>query len=376
MKKYILLLAFIFVFSSFGLSAKAAVSATASGCVYGSSFSATTGQPCVTPTPVIPTQNSSVSVSALSPNSGAVGTSVVITGSGFTSNNSVSFGGGYLNSLSSSNGTTITFTVPNALGYCPPVFNGMMVACPELSRLVTAGNYNVSVVNANGISNTVSFTVTGSGIVPPPTPIPTPTSPVISGISGPQTLSVNTQGTWSVTATYGNNGNLSYSVNWGDTPIAYPMSTSATTPMTQQSATFTHSYATAGIYNPTFTVTNVNGLTARASLSVNVGGVTNPIHPCPVVDSNNSTSGVGTDCVKINPIPPKTCFFNNVLRVGSKGDDVKCLQAYLGIDADGFFGNQTKISIEAWQKNHGLNADGVFGPKSRTASNLGSTTTQ
>jgi hypothetical protein len=101
-------------------------------------------------------------------------------------------------------------------------------------------------------------------------------TPVISGVNGPQSLSVNQQGTWTVTAYNQNLGNLSYSVVWGDENI-YPYLTtnSLRNPITQQSATFTHSYLQAATYNPIFTVTNSNGQNAQTSLSVVVGSGTN-----------------------------------------------------------------------------------------------------
>ena len=97
-------------------------------------------------------------------------------------------------------------------------------------------------------------------------------SPVISGVSGPQSLNVNETGTWTVNATDSSNGNLSYSVNWGDMMV-YGNGASTISPqyLVQQSATFTHAYSYAGNFSPTFTVTNVNGKSASTSLSVNVG---------------------------------------------------------------------------------------------------------
>ena len=107
-------------------------------------------------------------------------------------------------------------------------------------------------------------------------PFPVGTSVVISGVSGPQSLNVDQTGTWTVTASDSSGGNLSYSVNWGDQPYIVYSNMSLTASMSQQSATFTHSYTVAGTYNPIFTVTNTSGLSAQTSLSVNVGGVTNP----------------------------------------------------------------------------------------------------
>ena len=123
------------------------------GCASGDLYNSLTGQACVvtTTTPVI---------TSISPTSGPVGTQVTITGSGFTStDNSINFGGGYINGLDS-NGTNITFSVPNSLGFCPPSLGGVVKACPMLERMVNAGSYDIFVENINGTSDTLSFAVT------------------------------------------------------------------------------------------------------------------------------------------------------------------------------------------------------------------------
>ena len=51
------------------------------------------------------------------------------------------------------------------------------------------------------------------------------------------------------------------------------------------------------------------------------------------------------------------------LRKGSKGDDVKQMQAKLGLAADGDFGPGTEAALKKWQAANGLTADGVAGPK-------------
>jgi len=51
------------------------------------------------------------------------------------------------------------------------------------------------------------------------------------------------------------------------------------------------------------------------------------------------------------------------LRRGSKGDDVKKMQAKLGLTADGDFGPGTEAALKKWQAANGLTADGVAGPK-------------
>lgn len=51
-----------------------------------------------------------------------------------------------------------------------------------------------------------------------------------------------------------------------------------------------------------------------------------------------------------------------ILKVGSKGSEVKQLQQVLGVGADGVFGNGTAEALKKWQKENGLAADGVAGP--------------
>lgn len=53
-----------------------------------------------------------------------------------------------------------------------------------------------------------------------------------------------------------------------------------------------------------------------------------------------------------------------LLRIGSKGDDVKKLQQKLGVDvgnAVGTFGPKTEAAVKAWQKANGLTDDGIVG---------------
>jgi hypothetical protein len=106
--------------------------------------------------PMPPPQGTGVEVSSISPASGAIGTQVTIYGSGFTSTeNRVQFGSGAIANLNSYDGKTLSFTVPSYLGpYCPPGN-----ACPMYVMVVSPGVYGVTVVNANGTSNSSQFTV-------------------------------------------------------------------------------------------------------------------------------------------------------------------------------------------------------------------------
>jgi putative chitinase len=50
-----------------------------------------------------------------------------------------------------------------------------------------------------------------------------------------------------------------------------------------------------------------------------------------------------------------------LLKKGSNSDDVKKLQAKLGLAADGIFGAGTETKIKEWQAANGLTADGIVG---------------
>jgi peptidoglycan hydrolase-like protein with peptidoglycan-binding domain len=60
----------------------------------------------------------------------------------------------------------------------------------------------------------------------------------------------------------------------------------------------------------------------------------------------------------------KTNRINRTLKKGIKGDDVKKLQEFLGLLADGSYGSQTAEKVKEWQLQNGLTPDGVFGSKS------------
>jgi len=50
-----------------------------------------------------------------------------------------------------------------------------------------------------------------------------------------------------------------------------------------------------------------------------------------------------------------------LLKVGSRGEEVKKLQAKLGLGADGVFGPGTETAVKKWQADNGLTADGLVG---------------
>lgn len=55
-----------------------------------------------------------------------------------------------------------------------------------------------------------------------------------------------------------------------------------------------------------------------------------------------------------------------LLKIGSRGQEVKLLQQKLNLSADGIFGIGTQSAVKRWQARNGLVADGVVGPKTWT----------
>ncbi len=226
---------------------------------------------CGTNPPPIPTGG--VSLYNESPTVGVVGTTVTLTGFGFTNNNTILMDGNVAATnvpITSSiaiacttNPTchgginqSIVFTIPSSLSpNCPA---GSM--CPMYMRQVTPGQYTVTVQNSNGTSNALTFTVTGSS---------NNQQLSITGLDAPASLALGTTGTWTVHALSNGQGNLHYSVVWGDenmytgSGIMAPQNTT-----TQSSATFTHAYSRSGNYTPVFTVSDDYGHTVSAQNTV------------------------------------------------------------------------------------------------------------
>ncbi|MCM2339283.1 MAG: peptidoglycan-binding protein [Burkholderiales bacterium] len=156
----------------------------------------------------------------------------------------------------------VTLTCPSgascAMAYTPEQTGQTATFIHSYSK---AGTYNptFTVTNSSGKSTQTSLSVKVEE---------TTTTPVVLSVSGPQTLNVNQTGTWTVNASDSSVGNLTYYVSWGDDGDT---DASEAWRSSQQSATFTHYYLKAGTYGPKFFVTNSNGKTGSASVSVKVG---------------------------------------------------------------------------------------------------------
>ena len=62
-----------------------------------------------------------------------------------------------------------------------------------------------------------------------------------------------------------------------------------------------------------------------------------------------------------------------LLKVGSRGEDVKAVQQFLGLSADGIFGKGTEQAVKDFQKLNGLGVDGLVGKGTWAAMGLSDT---
>jgi len=62
-----------------------------------------------------------------------------------------------------------------------------------------------------------------------------------------------------------------------------------------------------------------------------------------------------------------------ILKIGSRGKEVKELQEFLEIGSDGIFGSGTASSVKKWQSENGLTVDGIVGPATWDAMGLATT---
>lgn len=176
----------------------------------------------------------SVHIDAIEPATTTAGSKVTLTGSGFDGDTKVWVGRQAASDVEVQSDSELSFTVP----------------------AIAAGSHRVIVVSDEGRSNRVSLEVEKA----------VKARVSINGIDAPNRLSVDEEGTWTVHAASNLEGNLSYSVDWGEDNLMMARRSSGLE--TQSSATFTHSYVEAGTYHPKFTVTDEKGNKASVSASV------------------------------------------------------------------------------------------------------------
>lgn len=117
----------------------------------------------------------------------------------------------------------------------------------------------------------------------------------ITGIDAPSELETGEEGTWTVNVESVAEGNLSYSVVWGDEGMLSRMMGGE---RTQSSATFSHTYDEEGTYTPRFTVTDEDGNTVSES-AVSVTVSDEDEEDAPSITSLSKTSGYAGDTLTI-----------------------------------------------------------------------------
>ncbi|MFA5744961.1 MAG: peptidoglycan-binding domain-containing protein [Candidatus Paceibacterota bacterium] len=209
-------------------------------------------------------------ISSISPSSGTVGTTVTIYGTNIGLSypyNNVEFykNGQYVATLSASSviaqNQSVTFTITNA------IMEG-----------IAAGAYQIKVGTSAGMSsNAANFTLNASAT-------PTPSIPVISGVSGPTSLQTGQSGLWTVHATDPNAvySALGYSIEWGDGTVQGGTNVTSTG-VGPQVQSFAHTYSKGGTYNPIFTVQSGSGGIKKSGTSVVVSGTVSTTSPVPTV---------------------------------------------------------------------------------------------
>lgn len=179
-------------------------------------------------------EDGTIHINAIEPSSATSGAKITLTGTGFDGDTKVWVGRSLVEETDIENDSSLSFTLP----------------------AMAAGTYRVTVTSDEGRSNAINLEVKAE--------IKARLS--VSGVDAPTRLLVDQEGTWTVHASSNTEGNLRYSVDWGENNTMALRSMRGEE--TQSSATFTHSYASPGTYHPKFTVTDENGKSASVSASV------------------------------------------------------------------------------------------------------------
>ncbi len=252
MKKYTLFL-FVLFFILLGFNAN---SASASNCASGELFNTTTGKSCGV-TMAIPTGCSADYLFSPVTGQPCQGGYAGISGGASQTSRSLTTG-------SKGDDVRSVQQILKDQGYYLGIIDGSYGK--RTARAVRDFQYdNDLMVTGNVDVATLAKLKTFGVVTTNPSPITTKLT--ISEVNGPTTLNVSQKGTWTVTASDSNAGNLTYYVAWDDKLSLYP-----TSPM-QQSSTFTHNYANSGIHKLTFYVYKGQDLSvqfASFALDVNV----------------------------------------------------------------------------------------------------------
>jgi murein L,D-transpeptidase YcbB/YkuD len=112
--------------------------------------------------------------------------------------------------------------------------------------------------------------------------------------------------------------------------------------------------------------TSSSGVTAEArakNLAKQQSILTQSGVVCKIGEKFNTVSGLPCTSYESGATATPSCIISPTLKVGSKGENVKCLQTKLtGLVADGVFGPKTKAAVIVFQTTNKLVPDGIVGP--------------
>lgn len=257
-------------------------------------------------------------IDEVDPSEVSVGEELTLIGSDFTEDSVVQFGRSEISDITvSDDGTELQFVLPESITTRICYWNNRW--CRDVERDITPGMYRVQVENDNRKSNTVLVEV-----VEEDDSDPEPLS--ITSINGSTSLAVGEEGTWTVNVEGTFEGDLEYAVKWGDEGIFRAFSAGETL-TTQASATFTHTYHDEGTYKPEFTVTDSEGNTVKAEVSVVV-----------------SDDGMDDIVPVIDTIDPVSAEAGAEITITGEGFDADSYVTFSGTEASSTVVSDTKIT--------------------------------
>lgn len=301
--------------------------------------------------------------------------------------NSMSFSAGQTQTATITGYASGPFYISNNTGqtYVSAVVNGTNLLVTGLA----SGASNITVCSVGGQCGTLFVNISGTASpVQSPIPVPVP-SPVVSAPSNvPPILS---------SVTISSNGGPSFVASGGTVTVSVGVNQPVNNPIVSVAGTIVPTSGSgSGPYVATYsvsghetmplpvvvTVTNASGLSGQSYFWV--GNSTATLA---------STQNTANTASLANAVPPPGSIplsvpssgsysftkylYAGMMPLGQTDPDVTALQQRLKADGvysgpvSGYFGEQTKTGLQAYQKKHGLSPIGVVGPSTRALLNQG-----
>lgn len=185
----------------------------------------------------------------------------------------------FTHTFSNSGSYAVKFTAKDSKGNTTSTSINVNISNPNQQSTSNTNTSNTNTSNTNTDSSTNQTSNTSS------------TPPTITSITGPTSLNINQQGTWTVNTNNPSGGQLSYSTSLGDESFFDSYFNIGQTFVS--SPVSTHTYPNTGTYYLKFTVKDSNGKTTSTSINVNV---INPNQQSSSSNTNtNSNSNTSTN---------------------------------------------------------------------------------